>query len=529
MIHEGRFMRRSSSVARLRILAGPTALAVVLLLSLVTLSASSAAATKPTLSVGDIQPPPTLDPSSSGGGPPLVVLKVAYDSLITHDQAGNFAPMLATKWQFVGKTNTHFRLWLRHGVRFSDGSQMNAAAVVNWFNYVANVSPSMVRQMGKFTRVYATGTDRVDFIVAKPNPSIPELLTTNWGFVASPAGTQDPAGLAAAAKGNAGPYTIVPSETVAGNVYTYVPNKYYYDQSQIHWSKITVKIITSAAGLLQTLETGGIDAAYGSYVTAEAAHKAGYKVYAVPGGVNQLRITDTGGAAQSALANLSVREAMEMAIDRPALATAFSGRYGAPTSNMELGVGYTPTLNNYWKYDPTKAKAMLAAAGYPNGFSFSVYSWVDPTVGSTVLNALAKYFSNVGITMNIYQPTGTTDWINTALGSKGKYEGAQLLTNIQGAGSNVLDTYNTFYGPTSIMSAYGANDPTLQSLATQAATAGDPAPIMQKMNEYLVKQAFAMPLYRFPFLWFVNSKTVGKAQISRGDPLPRVEDWTPAG
>jgi peptide/nickel transport system substrate-binding protein len=318
------------------------------------------------------------------------MLFLAYAPLIALSPSGQLEPGLATSWHYVGSGNTNFEFTLRQGARFSDGTPVNAAAVKAWLEYNAK-SPAETASLGVLKSVQTTGDDTVDVQLATPNPEIPLILAGNWGMVGSPAGVAKPSLLAGGAAGGAGPYQVVPSQTVIGTQYTYVPNNYYYNKSAIKYAKIVVKIVTSGSSLLQAAETGEVDAAYGSTLTAAAAAAAGLKVYSAQSSVNQLVFTDLNGTVQKALGNVQVRQALNMAVDRSAIVQGIVGKYGSPTSEPELGAGYVPGLDNYYPYDPQKAKSLLASAGYPNGFTISVVSWVDPSVGSTILDAVAKY------------------------------------------------------------------------------------------------------------------------------------------
>lgn len=487
-------------------------------------SNTSAGAAKPTLTVGIVEAPLSLDPSSGAAGPYTPMLYLAYEPLISLSPSGALVPGLATSWHYVGSGNTNFELTLRQDARFADGAAVNAAAVKGWFEYNAK-SPGEVAVLGVLKSVQTIGNWTVDIQLSTPNPEIPLILAANWGMVGSPAGVSKPSLLAGGLAGGAGPYQVVPSQTVIGTQYTYVPNKYYYDQSAIRYSKIVVKIITSASSLLEAAETGEVDAAYGSTQTAAAAAAAGLKVYSAQSGVNELVFTDLNGTVVKALGNQSVRQALNMAIDRSAIVQGIVGKYGSPTSEPELGPGYVPGLNNYYSYNPQKAKALLASAGYPNGFTISVVSWVDPSVGSTILDAVAKYLSAVGVTLKVYQPPTGSDYVS-ATAKKGTYTGAQVLTNIGGTGSSAIEDYQDWLSPTSILNVYKSTDPGLASLYNSALTASNPAPEEQAMIQREVVQADTLPIYKYEFLWYVG-KNVGGFQMSNGNPQPDIAEWYP--
>jgi peptide/nickel transport system substrate-binding protein len=488
-------------------------------------SSSAAGGATQTLTVGIVEAPLSLDPSSGAAGPYTPMLFLAYAPLIALSPSGQLVPGLATSWHYVGSGNTNFELTLRQNARFTDGTPVNAAAVKAWFEYNAK-SPAETASLGVLKSVQTTGDWTVDIQLATPNPEIPLILASNWGMVGSPAGVAKPSLLAGGTAGGAGPYQVVPSQTVIGTQYTYIPNKYYYDKSTIKYGKVVVKIITSGSSLLQAAETGEVDAAYGSSLTAAAAAADGLKVYSAQSGVNQLVFTDLNGTVQKALGNVTVRQALNMAIDRSAIVQGIVGKYGSPTSEPELGAGYVPSLDNYYPYNPQKAKALLASAGYPNGFTISVVSWVDPSVGSTILDAVAKYLAAVGVTLKIYQPPTGSDFV-TATASKGTYTGAQILTNIGGTGSSAVEDYQDWLSPTSILNVYKSTDPTLGGLYSQALQASNPVPLEQAMIQREVTQADTLAIYKYEFIWYVG-KNVGGFQMSNGNPQPDIAQWYPA-
>ena len=108
------------------------------------------------------------------------------------------------------------------------------------------------------------------------------------------------------------------------------------------------------------------------------------------------------GSAPNPLASVQVRQALNYAINRKAIASAIYGKYAVPTSELGSSDGYVQSMQDYYNYDPAKAKALLAAAGYPHGFTFNIAS--ESTFGSLgdpVLDAIAQEYSAVGVTMKI--------------------------------------------------------------------------------------------------------------------------------
>jgi glutathione transport system substrate-binding protein len=95
--------------------------------------------------------------------------------------------------------------------------------------------------------------------------------------------------------------------------------------------------------------------------------------------------------------NVKVREAINYAINKEALAkVAFSG-YAVPAEGVvPKGVEYAVKLGP-WPYDPAKARQLLKEAGYPNGFETQLWSAYNHTTGKKVIQFLQQQLQQVGI------------------------------------------------------------------------------------------------------------------------------------
>src|SRR5262249_26430229 len=141
--------------------------------------------------------------------------------------------------------------------------------------------------------------------------------------------------------------------------------------------------------------------------TAPAAKAAGLNVITAPSGFVQILILDRGpktpdGKSPNPLASVKVRQALNYAIDRAKITKAIYGQYGVPTSEMGTSDGFVPSLQNYYPYDPAKAKKLLADAGYPNGFSFTLTSESQfGTLADPVVQAIAQQYKAIGVDMKV--------------------------------------------------------------------------------------------------------------------------------
>jgi ABC-type transport system substrate-binding protein len=455
-----------------------------------------------TLTVAIATAPLTLNPALAGENDPLDIAgELAYDPLIYREPNGTLVPGLATKWGYVGTGNNVFDLTLRSGVKFSDGSALTAAGVKAYFAYFAK-SGGIFADYAAFASVTVTGPLSLQIKLASPDPELADKFTQDLGVgnVISPIGLKNVAALGTSTAG-AGQYVLDQGATVTGQTYTFTSNANYWNPSAIHWKKIVVTVISSPTAALDAMQSGQVDYMLGNAQTAAAAKTDGFTVTSQPNALLQVALMDRSGQATKALGNLKVRQALNYAIDRPQLAAALYGTYAQASQQFSLPGSpyYQSSLANYYPYDPAKAKQLLAQAGYPNGFSLTMYAFNLTGGESTAAQAVASYWSKIGVNVNITVPTSLGAGIKSVIGKQFATQvyfmnNYTMYLNAQ----QLLGTTGDFYNP------FGDSNPTFESLQAQAAAAADGAKIYQQLQTAMVQNA-----------WFVPLMTVDKVVISR--------------
>lgn len=485
-------------------------LGIVVLMGLLAGGAAAfGAATKPVLRIG-IQAATNPDPAKdTSAGVSWLMRDITYAPLIRYKIDGSLAPDLAVSWRYVKSSrgaNKDFELTLRRGVRFSTGEPLTARAVVSWLKYFDTVSKSLTAAFGPGWTVKAVGGLKVQILTTIPNPSIAEVLSSggiarNAGWVASPRAVANP-NLFATGSYGAGQYVL--KESVSGDHYTFAPNPRYYNPSAIKYSQIRVKVIGQPSSMLQAIKSGQLDASIGDASTGDAAKAAGLKVVAAPGYTLFMFLRDLNGSSVKALGDVRVRQAMNYAIDRKTIVKAAYGSYASPTAQIVEPPYSTPKSINAYQYDPAKAKSLLAAAGYKDGFSVKTMAVFFPT---PVLYGAAKYLDDVGVHLNIVQPPTINDWLAAA--SSKDYP--ILTTGI----SSITDDWFYSVGPTASVNVFGHKDETLYRMWYRALKSPNALPIFRQFVDRIVTQAYYVPLAAVDNITFVT-KHVGGVTTSAG-------------
>jgi peptide/nickel transport system substrate-binding protein len=269
---------------------------------------------------------------------------------------------------------------------------------------------------------------------------------------------------------------------------------------------------------LSALQTGQLDAASGATSTVQQAKTAGMNVVPTAFGTWTLVLDDRAGAVSKPLASLDVREAINYAIDRTGIVKAVAGGYGVPTDEALATPGtsaYSNSLANYYSYNVAKAKSLMAAAGYPNGFTLPVLSESILDTNDSIVQAVASDLAQIGITVKLTTVSASlSQFFGDALSKQ--YPAIFWLTG----GGDAYTSGQTFI-PTAgaALNPFGTTDSqvTQQYNAANAAPASQQAALYQQLQSTLVKLAWFAPVYQAEDIYYFSS-SVKNYQTSAAKP-----------
>lgn len=351
-----------------------------------------------TLTLFEPSPPSSLNPAQNQGPVDAPVVDLAYGNLFHQVSPTDYQPEMGQSFRYVGKGNREIQIVLRPNIKFPDGTRLTSkleAEVIRYSIKAGGLGPSQFPL--KTIKTPNSRTLDVYFTQAFP---FAEAEFSQQGGVGSPI---SPAGMKTKAIGyktfGAGPYQLDNAETTAGSVYTFVKNPTYFDPSQQKWSKVVLKVIGNENSAVQAAATTGSSYVAGDILENATAKAAGLKIAPVAQTKSYgLLIADRLGKLVPALGSVKVRQALNYAVNRSQGAKALGG---SPLEQLNEAGFPGHYSKNIYSYNVTKAKSLLKAAGYPNGFTFTAL--VNGTDGTSVQAAqlLVSDFQKIGVTMKL--------------------------------------------------------------------------------------------------------------------------------
>lgn len=361
----------------------------------------SGTAVRDRLVVAIPETPTYVDPQIQAAIGSYRVVTQIFDRLVELDADMNLVPTLAESWDIKDATTTVFHL--RKGVKFHDGNTMTAEDVkyslerciassgVN-YNYLII---SEVNVIDEYT---------VEIVTSEPCSVLLYRLTLDAASIVSKAAAESTADFNAAPVG-CGPFKFVSWE-LGGDITLAAFEDYWAGASPI--KTLIFKTIPESISRTVALETGEVDIAYDLAATDFATVEANPKLKMA---------TTTSGTVWYVGANVKdpilskkeVRQAMAHAINKQDFITLTFNGNAADASNTMMSpylMGYAPNLVTY-DYDVEKGKALLAEAGYPNGFPCTLYVQ-DAQIYKDASVALQEALRQIGITVEIKSMDGAT-------------------------------------------------------------------------------------------------------------------------
>ena len=320
---------------RRRGVAGLTAIGVALIVALSacgsTGSGSTAAATSSTavLKWATTYFPVHWDPVVNGAGAQFRPLTLAYASVTNVNAAGNPTPGLASSWTY-NATGTEVTFHIRPGLKFSDGTPVNAAAIKDAIiRAKTQQNSALIEDLAPVKSVTTSGDYNVEVNLDHPDFQIPLVFGERVLLVASPKAAADPTKLDQFPVG-AGPF--IATKIIPGQEAIFKKNPGYWDAKDIHIQSVELFDAPAPATVVAGLQTGVYNLADLAASEATAAKAAGLDVFVQPG-LNAENISININKAPFK-GNPTLVQAIRYAINRQQFVSQLTFGYGEATDEV---------------------------------------------------------------------------------------------------------------------------------------------------------------------------------------------------
>src|SRR5437773_601735 len=333
--------------------------------------------------------PQTIDPHSQNELLTNSVNGQMYETLVNRGKKLEIVPVLATEWKQVDSLT--WRFTLRKGVKFHDGTPFTADDVL--------FSVERASQPTSQIRVYAVALGKptkiddhtVEFKLAEPNPvmlehaTLVQMMSKAWVVKSKVARPLDfsakEESYASTHANGTGPYMLKSREPDVKTIMVRNPN--WWGKPSGNVTEVTYLSIKSDATRVSALIAGNVDLILDPPPQDVPRLRRQEKVRVIEGTENriiffgfdqrrdELLFSDVKG--KNPFKDKRVREAIYRAIDIEALKRVTMRGQAQPTGGITPSIlASNPEAEARLPYDPARAKKLLAEAGYPNGFGYTL-------------------------------------------------------------------------------------------------------------------------------------------------------------
>lgn len=456
----------------------------------------------------DLQPR-SLDPIM-GDAPTSdrYVLIQLFQSLVRFDEKGTLVPWLAESWEYADN-NTALLFRLRRGVKFHDGTDLDAEAVA--FNVRRTIDPATNAPRSPDMADVA-GVDVIDPMTVKvrlkaPSGAAISSFAVEAGMMCSPAALKKYGADFGRNPVGTGPFRF--TEWVSGSHVATAAWEGYWEKGADgralpYAEGVTVRFIPNTAVKMIEVKAGNVHIVDGITPRdfAEVEGNPAMRLMPVPPGVAQWMTFNVG---RPPFDNPKLRAAVNAAIDRNQLMRAITRGYGAVTPT------FVPPSE--WAFDPTlkaptldlaRAKRLMAEAGKPGGFEATL-SIIQRDPDTQVAQLVQAQLRQAGIAMKI-EILERQAWVPKVLGHQ--HEAAIGRVNVPRADPDQV--FGPFFGRDAAQNWSDIKDPAVFDAVDAARRTTDRA---ERKVLYAKTQQLLLDQDYYAWLFFREARHVVRAEL----------------
>jgi peptide/nickel transport system substrate-binding protein len=434
-----------------------------------------------TIRIGSLYEPQNLDNTAGAGqGINEAFNGNVYEALFKLTDTGAVEPSLVADYS-VSDDGLTYTFTLRDGVTFHSGDPLTAADVKSSIERVTaeTSKSSRKRSLSTITGIETPDDKTVVITLSARSISLPYNLSYAWIV-------NDTAGDITAKADGTGPYAL--AEWRRGSALALTRNDAYWGEAPTN-GEVVFQYFTDATALNNALLTNAVDVITSVQSPDSLAQFAGNASFTVTEGASTTKELLAYNDRVAPFDNVQVRKALARATDKARLLNSIWGDYGTL-----IGSFVPPTdpwyvdLTGVDAYDVDSAKQLLAEAGYPDGFEFTLDT-PDYDPHPIVAQFLQTEYAKVGVKVNINIITAN-EWYTKV------YQEKNFQATLQ---EHVNHRDIVFYGNPDFY--WGYNNPEVVKLVADSESADSEADQTAKLleaNKIIAADAASNWLYLYP-------------------------------
>ncbi len=454
---------------------------------------AGAASAKDDITIAIQLEPPHLDPTSAAAGAiDSVLYSNVFEGLTRFDSSGAVIPGLAKSWE-VSDDGLTYTFTLNEGVTFHDGTTMDAEDVKFSLDRIGTEESANAQKAlyAAISEVNVIDPATVEIKLSEANGSM--LFNLAWGDA-----------------------VIVAPESIEGIKQTPIGtgafkfdswsqgDKIELSRNDAYWgtapslAKATFKFISDPTAAFSAMMAEDVDVFSGFPAPENLPQfEADPRFKVLVGSTEGETILSTNNKMPP-FDNVKVREALAHAIDRQSIIDGAMFGYGTP-----IGTHFAPhnpayvDLTGMSSFDPEKAKALLAEAGYPDGFETTLFL-PPPSYARRGGEIIAAQLAQVGIKAEITN-VEWAQWLESVF--KGKNFGLTIVSHTEPMDIGIYANPDYYFQ---------YDNPAFQELIAKLNTEADPDMRTQMMGD---AQRIIAEDYVNGYLFQLAFPTVAKAGV----------------
>lgn len=336
------------------------------------------------------------NPFSSLGYPTITTTSAIFDGLTRLTRDGELEPGLAISWEKVDDLTWRFSL--RPGVNFSNGRPFTADAVTHAVDYLIgpeSLGDFLRNELPVMTGARAIDPLTVEIVTAGPEPIFPRHVVglmlaepKAWKELGKDAFSKTPVGT--------GPFKLV----------SWMPGRAELEAYKNSWRKpnidrVDLVELPNRVSRVQALLSGQVDIALdlGPEDLASIEAAGGTGLAWSDAGIHGISFATT---RDIPFKDKRVRQALNYAVQKKPIVDVVLNGHTVATGQpaARLAYGHASDIAPY-PYDPDRAKSLLADAGYPDGFSFTIDITTAAPGAELTYQLVAADLKKIGVDMQI--------------------------------------------------------------------------------------------------------------------------------